>query len=102
MEDPVCVPTPALLPAEVAALWTASLPEGVEDARHALRSAGPAESLSITRPGCSLVFALWQLGTSWPVPLKDSPQGFTGRTSVSRQVKQKTRLAFSQEGSNQG
>lgn len=48
------------------------------------------------------VFALWQLGTSWPIPLNDSPQGFTGRISVLRRVKQKVHLGISQEGSNQG
>lgn len=102
MEDPVCVPTPAHLSAQVTALGAASLAVGAEDARHALRSAGPVERLSITRPGCSLLFALWQLGTSWPMPLNDSPQGFKGRTSVSRWVKQKARLAISQDGSSQG
>lgn len=102
MEEPVCIPTPAHLPAQAAVLGAASLHIGVEDAQRAPRSAGPVESLSIARPGCSLVFALWQLGTSWPVPLNDSPQGFTGRTSVSRRVKQKARLAISQEGSHQG
>lgn len=48
------------------------LPEGVKDAQHALGSAGPVLSLSITRSGCCLMSALWYLGTPWPLPLSDS------------------------------
>lgn len=48
------------------------LPQGMEDAQHAHRSAGPVVSLSITRPGCCLMSSFWYLGTPWSVLLSDS------------------------------